>query len=496
MALTWGLLVCGAPCGCGVTSKTVPLLISGITLSCLLCTVIWALGSLSLLSGGHGYYLICQPLYDYPHYETLTELLDQGGIFYGDNGIFYPFGSQNDTIKVASVIKSCQRSQPVYKTFHLRQQFDLEKNLNHKKWEDLISLFENFTAAKSSVEILTPGLQLSLQILSANSAANLTTYRHQMSGPVTKRDLGSFADQLNTVGRQLTDPVSSRKVDTLAFSLRKIVHNEMQRLNDIRGRILYKITTLEVLLPPLNRQVNQSLSHLKTIQFFLDNQGWQVAERTRRQFIARIENYLDDLYNHASSKVSNEIGKCRPLWEIFHAIRFSVCKLIVDPLMALAFASFFLILLFIATTPAVIKLIEFYKESRDEDFFGSVSHRHARDGLIIDDEGTWASPSVESPEELAAEERISRTWVSPPPRPPTVSSRVQMPRIQVPTVRTNGSPRSRSKLSSLASRITGARNLQIPSVSRARTPRRGHESLRLIEPIHWKSGSTTPGSWI
>lgn len=63
-----------------------------------------------------------------------------------------------------------------------------------------------------------------------------------------------------------------------AFSVRNVVQNEMQRLNDLKERVLYKITMLEVLLPPLNRRLNQSLSHLKTIQFFLDNQAWELSE--------------------------------------------------------------------------------------------------------------------------------------------------------------------------------------------------------------------------
>lgn len=117
------------------------------------------------------------------------------------------------------------------------------------------------------------------QVLSTTSNVNLTLHRAQLSKPITKRDLGSFADQLNTVARQLSDPISSRKIDNLAFMVRKVVQMEMQRLVDIRNRILFKVTALEVLLLPLNKQANQSLSHLKTIQFFLDNQGWQIAEK-------------------------------------------------------------------------------------------------------------------------------------------------------------------------------------------------------------------------
>lgn len=67
-----------------------------------------------------------------------------------------------------------------------------------------------------------------------------------------------------------------------AFSVRNAVQTSQQRLNEFRGNILYKITILEVLLPPLNGRLHQSLSHLKTVQFFLDNQAWTRSERVRR----------------------------------------------------------------------------------------------------------------------------------------------------------------------------------------------------------------------
>ncbi|KAJ8979602.1 hypothetical protein NQ317_019490 [Molorchus minor] len=152
----------------------------------------------------------------------------------------------------------------------------------------------------------------------------------------------------------------------------KVVHNEVQKLVEIRNRILYKITALEVLLPPLNKQVNQSLSHLKTIQYFLDNQGWKIAER--KTIHLRMENYLGDLYNHVNTKITKEIGQCRPLWEIFHSGRYYVCKLIVDPLNGIAFSCFFLVLLFLTIAPVVVKLVEYYREN-NEDILASTSHR-------------------------------------------------------------------------------------------------------------------------
>ncbi|KAJ8939547.1 hypothetical protein NQ318_011331 [Aromia moschata] len=304
----------------------------------------------------------------------------------------------------AFVPMNCQRNQPVYPTFHLYNQLNISKVMNYKEWEGLKPLWSNFTVGQNGLQILGPSLQLNLQMLSSITTANFTSLRLQLSAPVTKRDLNSFADQLNTVAGQLTDPVSSRKIDNLSFAVRKVAHNEVQKLSEIRNGILYKITALEMMLPPLNRETNQSLSHLRTIQYFLDHRGWQIAERKIT---------WEELYNHVNTKVTKEVGKCRPLWEIFHSARFYVCKLIVDPLLqfvpnlikcendhfpgnGMAFSCFFLILLFLLIAPVVLKLVEFYREN-NEDLLASITHRRTSDGQVIDDQGTWATPYAESP---------------------------------------------------------------------------------------------------
>ncbi|XP_030751717.1 prominin-2 [Sitophilus oryzae] len=493
VALTWGVLICGAPCGCGLTTKTIPLFHSGVGLSCCVCVILWALGTISLLIGGHSKAFLCNPLYQSPYFETLSELLDANGVLYGEDGFFETISTKNGTVLVAEVLRSCQRDQTIYKPFHLKNHFDIEALLNYKNWEDLEEIFENMTHAKTDADIISSELQVNLQVLSTLTSTNFTAHRIRISTPTTKRDLGSFADQINTVARQINDPVNARKFDNLAFSVRKLAQNELQKLNEARGRILYKVTTLEVVLPPLNRRVNQSLSHLKTIRFFLDNRAWQIAQTTRRRFLGKIENYLRDLYRHVAAAVAKEIGKCRPLWQIFHAGRFSICKLIADPLNGIAVCCYFLILLFIAITPIVIKLIDYYKEDQDEDIITSILHRRS-----TQEERIWGGAIQESPENQPTdEERPTTSWTSPsvrekqehrvpqPPKLPSVSSQVHKPRVpHTSAVRRTRSPKQRSggKLSTLTSRITGSRHLteQMPAISRARTPRR----------------STTPRSWM
>ncbi|XP_057652213.1 prominin-1 isoform X2 [Diorhabda carinulata] len=467
ISVVWGVILCGAPCGCGVTSKTTTFLITGVGISSFAVLLTWAMGSFSALIGGHIKCLICNPLYDSPNYTVLGKLFDTEGILY-KKSIFEDFTDNNDTIEVNNVLKHCQMDYTVYQTFHLNNTINIDEIVNYKQWEDLTVLFTNFTKGKCNLEILNPILQLNLQGLLNATTVNLTSYRMQTSSSITKKDLNTFADQLNHVARQITDAGSSRKIENVAFAIRKIIRNEMRNLLEIRNGILYKITALEVMMPSLNERVVDSLEHLKKV---------------RTLFVKRLTRYLEDLFNYVRKKVTKEIGKCRPLWEIFHSIRFYVCKLIADPMNAIAFSSFFVIVIFLALAPVVLNIINHYKTSD----CGSSSSSQSNG--LLDEVNVWVSPVSGTPPEMQLVESVApvpyetstnATWRSPTlPRPPTISSRIQSIRIpQISTITKT------SKMSAISSRISKTRG------------RRNYESLKLVEPIRWKTGSTTPKSWI
>lgn len=122
----------------------------------------------------------------------------------------------------------------------------------------------------------------------------------------------------------------------------------------LQDNLVYQIAILELQLLPLMRQVNQSISHLKTIQYYIDNQGDKIAQLVSKQsslfptflietifsicfqkgkaFINRLNNYLDQWRTHVISEMDSGVSKCRPLWEILKGMRLLLCNHILGPL--------------------------------------------------------------------------------------------------------------------------------------------------------------------
>nr|CAI5823354.1 unnamed protein product [Callosobruchus analis] len=407
LCLTWILLLCGAPCTASDPSpKEASTLTAALIFATVAAVIVWGQASVALLLGAHGHAWVCQPLFDHPQYPVLSGLFDPDGIFY-KNGIFHMFTQdENESLTIKDVLKNCQRDQSAYKTFNLHNKINLDKLFNVDDWTALKDVLNNFTATKTSLEILGPSLQVNLQSLSTLTIANLTSYRLQASEPITRKDLETFADQLNTVARQMVDPVSSRKMDNIAYSVRRIINNELRQLKKIKSDVLYKITMLEILLPPLNRQVNQSLRDLQRIQSYLEKEEHELEKQNRKRYSNRLENYLHELYMYVDLKVGKEIGKCRPLWKVYHSARLYVCKFIIDSWNTIALFSYFSILICAVICPVAIKLLKISKRGAD---YATGSLRDSQRGLIMDNGLNWATP----PTSCTPEERRSPTITSP-----------------------------------------------------------------------------------
>ncbi|KAF4529635.1 hypothetical protein B566_EDAN011476, partial [Ephemera danica] len=137
----------------------------------------------------------------------------------------------------------------------------------------------------------------------------------KLSGHVTSRDLKSFAAQMEGVAGQIRDQTTSTRLESLVSRTRRLLANNVQPLEKQKDELVYQMTSLEVQLAPLQRQANQSLSHLKTIQYYISNEGSIIAQQ-----------------DYVLESIRGPVAQCRPLWNAFLSVRQVTCDHITDPL--------------------------------------------------------------------------------------------------------------------------------------------------------------------
>ncbi|KAF5301505.1 hypothetical protein FQR65_LT08808 [Abscondita terminalis] len=389
----WSFLICGAPCGCDPTPKTTLFLRTGLGLTCTLSLIMWIFGALSFLIGSHCHALVCRPLYEDPTYLTLNDLFNTKTIISREEGdiLNYLF-KNNKTIRVNNILGNCKTNHTAFYTFSLNNLLNVDVLTDSYHWRDLQTSLKKFPTILNNFEILTPELLHNLQEISTLSTANLTSYRINISHPITNKDLNALSDQLKRIAKQISNGKTAAEMENLAIKAQNLSNTEYKELKHIRDEILYKMAALEVFLIPFNKQVVQSLSHLRTTQYFINNEGVEIAKKVCAEYVYNINHKMQEMFEYVKKKVYFEIGNCRPLWDVYDNSRNTVCKQIVDPINGFSCACFLCILLFLGLAPVVIQTVAEYKDS--EYSLNSCTHRRARNGMLINDECTWATPSI------------------------------------------------------------------------------------------------------
>lgn len=64
--------------------------------------------------------------------------------------------------------------------------------------------------------------------------------------------------------------------------MRDLILRRVKPLMKLQDDLVYRLAVLELQVQPLWRQVNQSISHLRTIQYYIDHQGVKIAQMVNK----------------------------------------------------------------------------------------------------------------------------------------------------------------------------------------------------------------------
>ncbi|XP_055313927.1 prominin-1-A isoform X2 [Sitodiplosis mosellana] len=376
----------------------------------ILSAVLIAIGSfglaaftiLVLLAGSHGEVFLCRPLYDTPNYQVFSKLFDRPGWVYENetvNGIVNDFLSTPDVnesrmlnISLANAIERCQQNDAVFAVFqfdrivNISQIFDAQE---HSRLEDEI---EKIFVSASSFLTLTEDLQNILNYMFTNSDINFLAYRTDLSRPTPEKDLSTFIDQMQRVSVQIQESTTSSRMSTLGNRARRLQSNILQPLERLRSEIQFELTALQLQKEPWTDMVNQSLTHLKTTQFFINQDSAEICSNKTTAFKLRLKEHLMLNKRETLRQLMNNIAPCRPLFNIFDANRHLFCHHIIDPMNGLWFSGFVSLSLWAILTPIALGLATIYKKMEySRGITRSSSHQAPADSLIISEQSNWGS---------------------------------------------------------------------------------------------------------
>ncbi|XP_031635257.1 uncharacterized protein LOC116348398 isoform X2 [Contarinia nasturtii] len=364
-----------------------------------------AFNILVLLAGSHGEVFLCRPLFDSPHYNVFGKLFDRPGWVYKNetnSGIVNDYlnipeieDSKLLNITLANAIERCQQNDATFSVFqfdrivNISQIFDLQE---HNALEDEI---EKIFVSASSFVTLTEDLQNILTYMYTNSEINFLAYRTELSRPTPEKDLSMFIDQMQRVSVQIQESTTSSRMSTLGNRARRLQANVLQPLERLRTEIQFDLTALQLQKEPWTDMVNQSLSYLKTTQFFINKDSANICYNKSIEFKFRLKEHLMLNKRETLRQLLHNVAPCRQLFNIFDANRHLFCHHIIDPLNGLWFSGFLSLSLWAILTPIALGLATIYKKMEySRGLRRSSSHQAPADSLIISEQSNWGSSAI------------------------------------------------------------------------------------------------------
>lgn len=162
---------------------------------------------------------------------------------------------------------------------------------------------------------------------------------------------------------------------TLGSRAKRLQTSLLAPLEQLRGDIVYHLTALEFQLSPWATHVNKSLIHLRNAQSYLDAESAEICHNKSEHFRGRLKGHFDAYRNHTSVILSDKCASCRPLFEVFDAMRMLFCHHIMDPMNGLWFSSFLCLFLWAIATPVSLMMSTTYR--RLEMLSGKLQHSNS-----------------------------------------------------------------------------------------------------------------------
>ena len=68
----------------------------------------------------------------------------------------------------------------------------------------------------------------------------------------------------------MNERMTARSLETIGINMQDLILIKLKSLLKLKDELLYKLAGLKLRTQPLQRQVNQSISHLSTMLYYID----------------------------------------------------------------------------------------------------------------------------------------------------------------------------------------------------------------------------------
>ncbi|NXP55865.1 PRM1A protein, partial [Heliornis fulica] len=338
---------------------------AGVGFSFIFSWLLMLLVLITFVLGGNVYMLVCESWRS----QQLFQLLDTPGLIPGFN-LSELLGQDGGTANFSEMYRQCQRDAALWQTLHLDQSVSLDKLLNISQYTGEISTaFEKMNVTLSPILLLSQR-QRDLLLNSSRAAQppDFTPTLEQLDQNLTQGSLLDLATELE----QLADKLGTNVKDDLEADARELrdLDKEMQMsFSGLLQNLKENIHVVQSGAAHLEAQTKAAVDKANETQEFLEKEMTNIIKNETWAFLEELLNFFETYISWAKSKLTGDVGRCKPIAQTLDDVETITCDYILDSLntfwFSLGWCTFFLL-------PSIIlavRLAKFYRRMNIADVY-------------------------------------------------------------------------------------------------------------------------------
>lgn len=341
------------------------LLMSGVGFSFLFSWILMILTIVLFTVGGHGERWICQSI-EAPFYglKFADKLIDESTTL---NGLTF----ENTSLSIYELVESCEENKSIYNTLHLEDTLNLTEITGQisEKLSDFTNSLSNLTVDLSNLDVYNNDTKEALESLTTSGieGVDLDGFMTTINDQMKDADFLEFSQNITKLSsdmRAFNNTALADKLDAYAANLTDINTTYYTPIEAEVETLETHIDTLQSYIEKTNATVNETSAVLEALNTKIQTEG---PEEVSKQLVNLGNNLVVDVNGYISwleGQIRNEVGACRPLYNVYDQAVTTVCTYMMDVLGGLWFSLGWSVFFLMPAAIVAMKLSKFYRGGR------------------------------------------------------------------------------------------------------------------------------------
>ncbi|XP_002741853.1 prominin-1-A-like [Saccoglossus kowalevskii] len=349
------------------------LLMSAVGLCFSFACIYMLLTAFPFIVGGPVHKIICQPILTHEIFEKTIDQPDiiTDGYFLGD----LMFDDGNVSLTVTGILDGCENNLAAFTVFQLEnivnisQFLDIDEFIPDGQFDDL-----NVNIS-DQIEIMSDTTRDNLLDAQNAGAADIdwTVFKAELNSNLIDygENLDVFADALQAYIDSSPGFPSGVKNDfqSMVTVIRDLQDGEVDPLVSLRDQVLQTVLQVETDSNTIDTAINLTIWTAEAADVYIENNLDSVVADEINAFQTRILDYPRQFVDYVKDMIFNEIGKCRPVYNLLQHFINTVCRSFLDAFNGLWFCMGWCVFFMIPSIIFGVKLAKYFRRMNEEDVY-------------------------------------------------------------------------------------------------------------------------------